>query len=232
MNATVLNLLNRRREEAKRKTELAAFEVEAKQKLVYLTRACPTDITQLEARVAPLPSPLGKRCLECGGTVTVDVNLTRAEAVGKNLVEGRRYCAWATHKCWEVDFVAGRCQPPQGYPPKCYHAHLLDPHVVQAVKNYISTRKQQKALQHHGIGQNKLLLLETRARAKAAERDQAEARAKGDDGQAYWLPPASGDASAGGAAPASPGTSQYSVSPQAFYGGAAAGGSGAPAGRR
>ena len=57
--------------------------------------------------------------------------------------------------------------------------------------------------------------------------------AKGDDGQAYWLPPASGDESAGGgggAAPASPGTSQYSVSPQAFYqgGGAAAGGA-APA---
>ena len=51
-----------------------------------------------------------------------------------------------------------------------------------------------------------------------------------DTGQAYWLPPASGDESAGGggAAPASPGTSQYSVSPQAFYqGGAGAGAGGA-----
>ena len=52
-----------------------------------------------------------------------------------------------------------------------------------------------------------------------------------DTGQAYWLPPASGDESAGGggAAPASPGTSQYSVSPQAFYQGGAGAGGAAPA---
>ena len=60
---------------------------------------------------------------------------------------------------------------------------------------------------------------------------ETQSRTKGDEGQAYWLPPASGDESAGGgggAAPASPGTSQYSVSPQAFYQGGAGGG-GAPA---
>ena len=63
---------------------------------------------------------------------------------------------------------------------------------------------------------------------------ETNSRTHGDDGQAYWLPPASGDESAGGgggAAPASPGTSQYSVSPQAFYqgGGAAGAGGGAAA---
>ena len=61
---------------------------------------------------------------------------------------------------------------------------------------------------------------------------EISARAKGDEGQAYWLPPASGDESAGGgggAAPASPGTSQYSVSPQAFYQGGAGGAGGAAA---
>ena len=60
---------------------------------------------------------------------------------------------------------------------------------------------------------------------------ETKAGTKGDDGQAYWLPPASGDESAGGggAAPASPGTSQYSVSPQAFYQGAAGGGAGGAA---
>jgi hypothetical protein len=55
---------------------------------------------------------------------------------------------------------------------------------------------------------------------------RTQTRTKGDEGQAYWLPPASGDESAGGgggAAPASPGTSQYSVSPQAFYQGGAGG---------
>ena len=55
---------------------------------------------------------------------------------------------------------------------------------------------------------------------------ETQSRTKGDEGQAYWLPPASGDESAGGgggAAPASPGTSQYSVSPQAFYQGGAGG---------
>ena len=67
----------------------------------------------------------------------------------------------------------------------------------------------------------------------ATKDDTALLQTKGDDGQAYWLPPASGDESAGGgggAAPASPGTSQYSVSPQAFYqGGGAAGAGAAPA---
>ena len=60
---------------------------------------------------------------------------------------------------------------------------------------------------------------------------ETESRTKDDAGQAYWLPPASGDESAGGggggAAPASPGTSQYSVSPQAFYQGGAGGAGGA-----
>jgi hypothetical protein len=231
MNATMLVLQNRRRLEAERKLQLAAFEVEAKKKMVYLARACPTDVAQLEARTATmLPSPVSKRCLECGGTNTAgDARIAKAARTDKSSEEGRRYCAWETHKCWEVDFIAGRCQPPPGYPAKCYRAHLLDPHVAQAVENYLSTKKQQDALaqkdkQQGQSGQKKASLLEMRARAKAAV--AAAADAKGDDGQAYWLPPASGDASAGGAAPASPGTSQYSVSPQAFYGGAAGGGGG------
>ena len=73
-----------------------------------------------------------------------------------------------------------------------------------------------------------------RKRSEVYETNLLQTSARGDEGQAYWLPPASGDESAGGgggAAPASPGTSQYSVSPQAFYqgGGAAGGGAAAPA---
>ena len=128
MNATILSLQDRKRQEAVRKTQLAAFEVEAKKKMVYLARACPTDVGQLEARLPTLlPSPISRRCAECGGT-NLAGNI-------KSSTEGGRYCAWETHRCWEVDFIAGRCQPPPGYAAKCYRAHLLDPHVVKAVEN-------------------------------------------------------------------------------------------------
>merc|ERR1712146_672078 len=61
-------------------------------------------------------------------------------------------------------------------------------------------------------------------------KSKLKAKTKGDD-QAYWLPPASGapaagKGGAGQAAPSSPYTSQYSVNPQSFYGGAPAGGKG------
>ena len=196
MNATVLALQERRHHEAERKSQLAAFEVEAKKKMVYLARACPTDATQLEARKGTtLPSPLSKRCLECGGTNTAgDARVAKAARADKDSVEGRRYCAWETHKCWEVDFIAGRCQPPPGYPAKCYRAHLLDPHVERAVENYLSTKKQQKMLEQKNrqsdtSGQNKPSLLEMRARAKAAA------------AEAYY----SGAAGAAGNGEASPG---------------------------
>ena len=226
MNATILQLQERRREEAERKLKLAAFEVECKKKLVYLERACPTDPQELLSRTSDkLPSPISHRCLECGGTV-ID---SSKEPEATRSAKGKQYCAWPSHKCWEIDFISGRCQPPPGYAPKCYHAHMLDPIMAKAVKNYLSTKERKEALLREKS--EKPSLLELRAMGKAAVGAAAASAVavKGDDGQAYWLPPASGDASAGGAAPASPGTSQYSVSPQAFYGGEAGAGGGAAA---
>ena len=65
-------------------------------------------------------------------------------------------------------------------------------------------------------------------KSKVHQKVRALTKVKGDD-QAYWLPPASGapaagKGGAGQAAPSSPYTSQYSVNPQSFYGGAPGGG--------
>lgn len=170
-NETVLDLVNQRKNEILRKVEIASFEVELHRKITYLDKGCPIDIFGDQGALKSSTSEKqssSTRCSECGGVTTMENDIFVPSIIKKengvlvnqlnynnndqswhhgmnpgntNGKVQRMYCSWKDVKCWEIDFLTGKCEPPLGLPSKCYRTNVLDPEVVKAIEAFQATRK-------------------------------------------------------------------------------------------
>ena len=140
-NETIEQLKHEKKNEIIRKVQLAQLEVELHQKLKYLNIGCPSIVQNLGSDALPSTTVEGKtdfhtsqRCTECGGVARKGLDYM-------NEVPSRMYCAWKNVKCYEIEFLTGKCSPPEGYPSKCYRSNLLDPDVVAAVSAFQDSKQ-------------------------------------------------------------------------------------------
>jgi len=165
-NFTMESLENQREDEAARKIELSRLEVELHRKLEYLEHGCPSGSFNDQLPSSTIEGskriPTSQRCIECGGVTTVGDVRENGQFQGpifnqasgqnqpaKNKTEvlgthGRMYCAWKEKSCWEIDFLTGKCTPPNGLPSKCYRSNLLDPDVIKAVDTFQATKERRE----------------------------------------------------------------------------------------
>ena len=161
-NNTIASLKNDQKNEILRKIHLAQLEVELHQKLQFLQVGCPSAVLNLQGDALPSSTvegsrsiPSSERCTECGGVTTKGFQIGESE---NGELPTRMYCAWKEKRCWEIDFLTGVCQPPEGLPSKCYRSNLLDPDVVKAVDAYQATKQgeDEKETTMHKIGFEKV----------------------------------------------------------------------------
>ena len=72
-----------------------------------------------------LPNPHSDHCLKCKGIVDIRKN------------ESKAYCVWprrGNHRCEEIAFLSGKCQPPRGLPKFCYGSIVYG---KKAVKDFL-----------------------------------------------------------------------------------------------
>ena len=72
-----------------------------------------------------LPNPHSDHCLKCKGVVEIRKN------------ESKAYCVWPRrnkHRCEEIAFLSGKCQPPSGLPKFCYGSILYG---KKAIKDFL-----------------------------------------------------------------------------------------------
>jgi hypothetical protein len=168
-NNTIQSLKDERKNEIRRKIQLAQLEVDLHKKLKFLSTGCPSVVQNLKEDALPSSTPEGskriptsERCNECGG-----VHRRGVPELGES--SARMYCAWKNHVCYEIEFLTGKCSPPDGMQSKCYRSNLLDPDVVKAVDAFQATEEVDLK-----IAKKKKMQLEERISQEAKKKEELE----------------------------------------------------------